>query len=217
MVKDFLSSLVSNHQEHLKDDENRQYIGASAIGSDCARKIWYEFKGFESQGVPSKTRRTWAVGKRLEGLVIEWLEESGAKIITTDETFHSEAVPFFQGHIDGILSLKNNDFILEIKTAKDASFNIFTKKGVMGWNKQYYSQLQSYMGMSGIHRSYIIVLNKDNSELSDELVLFDEGYYRQLEDRALIISLCEEEPRKINNSPMFFMCKMCKYNKVCHG
>ncbi len=210
-----LTKLIEKHQSQIEDDV-RDYIGASSIGSDCLRQIWYQFKGVKSEGVPSKTRRTWDIGKRLEGLVVKWLLDSGVKVLTFDVTYSSKNVEAFQGHIDALVVINKRHYILEIKTAKDASFKIFVNKGLKIWNPQYYAQIQSYMGMSSLHGAYILVLNKDNSELWDELVEFDEEFYKKLEEKAIMISSAVVEPPRIHYSPLYFKCKMCKFNKVCH-
>lgn len=195
----------------------RDYIGASIIGSDCLRQIWYEFKGTEAKEFPSKMQRTWDIGKHLEKLILYWLSECGIEIATDYWDLESEEMPFFKGHLDAVWMQDGKPFaIIEIKTAKDASFNVFLKKGLIAWNAQYYAQIQSYMGMSGIHITYIIVLNKDNSELCDEEVTFDDGFYQQLRRKAFLIANIEAPPSKINESPIFFKCKMCKFNKICH-
>jgi len=209
--------LIEKYQER-DDDEPRDYIGASSIGSDCLRQIWYQFKGTKAEKVPTKFRRTWAIGKKLESLVVEWLVNAGVNVERNNFTYHAQDMPYFRGHFDGIITWRKNRAILEIKTAKDASFKIFVKKGVKVWNPQYYAQIQSYMGMSGIHSTYILVLNKDNSDLSDELVAFDQEFYDKLEAKALMISTAVVAPPKVGNgSPLWFQCKMCKYNKVCHA
>ena len=217
MIRDTLTKKIEKSQARLKQ-EPRNYIGASIIGSPCLRQIWYEFKGIEAEEVPTKTIRTWAIGKNLEGLILDWLEEAGLKIVRLYWDLKSEKEPSFQGHVDALWEKNKKEWqgIIEIKTAKNASFNIFAKKGVKEWNPQYYAQIQSYMGMSKIHSAYILVLNKDNSAISDELVTFDESFYRQLEDKALALANAVSEPLRVNNSPLFYLCKMCKFKKVCH-
>ncbi len=218
MVRDILTKRIEKHQAHDADDI-RNYIGASIIGSDCLRQIWYEFNGTKAEKVPTKTRRTWAIGKRLEGLVVDWLDEAGIMLgVLPVRTLTSKLVSSFRGHVDSVWIGKGGTYkaIIEIKTAKDASFKIFVKRGVKVWNPQYYAQIQSYMGMSGIHSTYILVLNKDNSDLSDELVTFDHVFYESLEAKALMISTAVVSPPKINGSPLWYQCKMCKFNKVCH-
>jgi hypothetical protein len=215
MTKNKLTKLIEKSQETICDDV-RDYIGASSIGFDCLRQIWYQYKGVQSEGVSVKTRRTWAIGKHLESLVVDWLKNAGITVNISDKTYHEPDMPYFQGHFDGILVLRKNHAILEIKTAKDASFKIFDKKGLKIWNPQYYAQVQAYMGMSGIHSAYILVLNKDNSDLSDELVLFDALFYEQLKEKATMVYGAIIEPPRIHGSPLYFKCKMCKFNKVCH-
>jgi hypothetical protein len=224
MTRDKLSSLIQNYQDTI-GDEVRDYIGASSIGSDCLRQIWYQYKGVQPESVPAKIRRTWAIGKRLEGLIIEWLFDAEIQVQVFASTLKSKIVPFFQGHIDAMVFINGEKSILEIKTAKDASFNIFIKKGLKAWNPQYYAQVQSYIGMcreseiselNRINSAYILVLNKDTSDISDELVLFDEDFYLELEDKALSISSAVAIPPKINGSPLWYQCKTCKFKKVCH-
>jgi len=216
MVKNTLSKLIDAHQEKSVS-EARNYIGASAIGSDCLRQIWYELKGFEGIGVSPKTRRTWAIGKNLEKLIMEWLAESGLSVADTWYDLVDPELEFFKGHIDAMLLMEGKpNAILEIKTAKDASFKIFASKGLFIWNERYYAQIQSYMGMSGIHTAYILVLNKDNSDIADECVTFDAHYYELLKQKALMIYKAQVEPPRINGSPLWYQCKLCQFNKVCH-
>lgn len=215
MTKNTLTKKIEKAQSR-DDKKTRDYIGASAIGADCLRQIWYEFKGYEAEAVPTKIRRTWAIGKHLEGLVIEWLNQASIDIAPWTDLV-AEDMPYFKGHVDSVWMKNGKPFaIIEIKTAKDASYMIFIKKGLRTWSPQYYAQIQSYMGMSGIHQTYIIVLNKDNSDIADELVTFDEAFYEQLCRKAFLIANIEEMPPRINESPLWYQCKMCKFNKVCH-
>ena len=202
--------------ESLKHEEDapRNYIGASSIGSDCLRQIWYEYTGAECSAVPNKLRRTWDIGKHLEGLVLEWIKNAGIELLDYQVKFSDNILSYFQGSCDAIML--NQDGILEIKTAKDASFKVFVRDGCRKWNPKYYAQLQAYMGMSGITSAYILVLNKDNSDLFDELVKFDAEFYEKLKEKARLIHEAKSPPPRINGSPMFYFCKMCKFNKVCH-
>lgn len=216
MENNILSKKIEEMQSR-DDSQTRDYIGASIIGSDCLRQIWYEYKGFQGQSIPPKTKRIWDIGKYLENLVQRWLRDSGIDITYPSAEYQSEEMPFFKGNVDCLLLKKGRAIaIIEIKTAKDSSFNIFVKKGLRLWNPQYYSQVQSYMGMSGIHKTYILVLNKDNSELSDEEVHFDESFYESLRRKAFMIYKAEVEPPRVNGSPLWFQCKMCKFNRICH-
>jgi hypothetical protein len=222
MTRDKISKKIEKHQEAIEND-SRDYIGASSIGSDCLRQIWYQFKGVKAQKVPTKFRRTWAIGKALEQVVHNWLVDVGIVVWRNYPELVHPTMPFFKGNVDGVWMKSRYKIhdqipkaIIEIKTAKDASFKIFVKKGVKAWNPQYYAQVQAYMGLSGIHSTYILVLNKDNSDISDELVLFDPEFYKKLEEKAAFVYGANAEPPRIHGSALWYQCKMCKFNKVCH-
>lgn len=211
-----LTALIEAHQDTL-DSPIRNYIGASSIGSDCLRQIWYEFKGVKSSGVSAKVKRTWEIGRRLESMILDLLEGAGIKLLRNVH-FEAPSLPLFQGNVDALWLVSDDErAIIEIKTAKDKSFILLLKDGVKKWSEKYYAQIQAYMGMSDIHEAYIIVLNKDTSELYDARIEFDYDYYLRLHDKALMISEAVVSPPRINGSPLWYMCKMCKFNKVCHS
>lgn len=215
-MKNTLTKKIEKVQSR-DDRQTRDYIGASGIGAECLRQIWYEFKGTQAEAVPTKIRRTWAIGRHLESLILDWLSQIGIEIQRSWIDLVADEMPYFKGHVDSVWMKKGMPFaIIEIKTAKDASYNIFIKKGLRTWNPQYYAQIQSYMGMSGIHKAYIMVLNKDSSDLADELVEFDPAFYQTLRNKAQMIANANVAPPKINGSPLWYQCKMCKFNKVCH-
>ncbi|HWI47149.1 MAG TPA: YqaJ viral recombinase family protein [Rummeliibacillus sp.] len=200
-------------------DAPRNYIGASSIGGDCLRKIWYQFKGEKGEEFTPRTKRILEVGKALERLILHWLVDAGVKIefptpYNKELWYCDPDNEFFQGHLDAFMP--NFAAVLEIKTAKDSSFNKLVKEGVQKWSKEYYAQIQSYMGMSGFHSAYILVLNKDNSELYDELINFDAEFYETLRQKAKMIYDATVAPPRVHGSPLWWQCKLCKYNKVCH-
>ena len=208
--------------DYSRGEIPRDYIGASSIGADCMRQIWYEFKGKKSnpKDIAPKLHRTWNIGRNLESLIVEWLTKAGVKLIVPHETNHyleffDAEYPYLRGHCDAILIKPKA--ILEIKTAKDSSFKVLVKRGVYDWDQKYYSQIQSYMGMSGIKKTYVLALNKDTSDFYDEQISFDEHYYKSLQQKAFMIHEASEPPPKVNDSPLWFQCRMCKFSGSCHS
>ncbi len=202
--------------QEVKEEERRTYIGASLIGSECLRQIWYEYTGASAEPISLKLKRTFEIGKRLEGLVIDLIQDCGITVLSevAANKLFDKGLDFFQGTMDAYLP--DYEAILEIKTAKDASFKLFVKSGLKKWNPRYYAQIQSYMGMSGIFSACILVLNKDNSEIWDEFVNYDPDFYESLRQKAKLINDAKIPPPRINGSPLWYQCKSCKFRKICH-
>lgn len=213
-----LSKLMNEHLESTQKEEHRNYIGSSSIGNPCSRAIWYAFNGHPKKPLTAKQIRTFEIGKALEGMIKEEIKQVlPFKDSESLATFYDDDVKIFQGNVDGAVLINGRMVILEIKTANDSSFQTFFKKGLKEWNPAYYSQVQSYMGMSKIESAYIVVLNKNTSELHDEYVMFDEIFYYGLKAKAQTISQAQEPPERINKSPLFYICSMCRYKETCHG
>lgn len=202
--------------------EIRRYIGASSIGKTCLRSIWYGFHGFVSDKIPPSLQITFDIGKSLEKLLMEYISISGIKVEEPNEKNNflfcqDKDVPEMQGHMDAVLYLDDiSSTILEIKTAKSSSFNKFKKDGLVEWSDSYNYQIQSYMGMSGIHDAIILVINKDSSEICMENVSFDEALYVYIKIKSLSIINSVTAPPKISNNSCYYICKLCNYKEICH-
>ncbi len=203
-------------------DELRRYIGASSIGRPCSREIWYAFSGVVGTQHPAQLKKTFDVGSQLEKLIVGYVRLAGFMVAEpvheNDFLFVQDAdVPIFQGHLDGILLMPNETpVILEIKTARNSSFQKFQKHGLKLWSDAYWAQIQSYMGMSVYKRAVLLAMNKDTSELHHEWVDFDPLFYNGLKMKALAISTIDEPPERINRNASYYLCQNCQYKGVCH-
>lgn len=199
-----------------KPEEPRNYIAASSIGNECWRSIWYAYKNNTTIQLEPRTKRTFDIGKTLEQLIISWIEDAGIPVHGHMDLFDKD-IPYFRGHVDGIIYADDLPCILEIKTMKESSFNSVVKSGVKAWSPTYYSQVQSYMGMSEIYETYFLSLNKNNAMLYSEHIFFDPRHYDELKTKAQMIASFESPPNRINLSPSYFKCKMCNFRSICHG
>lgn len=217
-----ISALITKTIAEAQPDEPRRYIGASGIGKKCNRAIWYGFVGAERESPPPALKTTFEIGKRLEGLLLDYMQEANLNVVRpTEENNHlfyqDEEIALFQGHADAILIMPGGECaIVEIKTAKSSSFAQFKNKGLREWQESYYAQLQSYLGMSGYKRGVLLAINKDTSELHHEWVNYDDVYYHELRTKAAVISVCEEPPEKLNANAIYYVCNKCEFRKICH-
>lgn len=198
-----------------KEAPPRTYLGASIIGHDCSRQIWYTFNAPKSY--PARVQRIFDAGHALEKTVKEWLEKAGMMVPFTPETLASVEVPHLKGHIDCLVKYNNTVYVCDIKTMKHSEFNRFKRSDdLKSYSFHYYSQLIVYMGIMNIRFGMLLALDKDTMELSYKTIRFDEIMYDALTAKAERIINSVEPPPRINNSPLWYQCQMCNYKKICH-
>ena len=217
-----LVKIINEAIEKQPPDESRRYIGASGIGGDCARSIWYSYNGIEGKPWTARQKRTFEIGKRLEDMMLDYIELAGFKIDrpakgTAGIPCIDEDFELFRGNMDGLLYLTDSHVVvLELKTAKESEYKKFVENGVKSWKPTYYAQLQSYMGMKKLKHAVIFVICKNTSEWHCEWIEYDDIVFHELRVKAMEIASADEPPEKINSNPCYWICQSCKFKDNCH-
>lgn len=198
----------------------RNYLGASMLGEECDRKLWYSWH--EPKPVSdARTQRIFDIGHKLEELVISWLKETGLTVHTEEGGEQFGFVDgVIAGHIDGVvvgLPESKEPHLLEIKTYNDSRFSDLCKGCVLTSDPKYYTQMCVYMEKMGLNHSLFVAVNKDNADIYVERIHSD-----PIEANAMINrgkQLTEEKEvknveRKFNHKS-FFKCKWCDYRAEC--
>lgn len=205
----------------------RNHMGASGIGNECPRKIWYGFRWVTKPNHGGRLLRLFNRGHLEEARFIALLLSIGCQVYQQDENGHQFAISHAGGHFggsgDGIVVncpdlAPGQAALSEFKTANDSKFKKFQKDGVKKTNWTYYVQMQVYMRKMAIAASLFMVVNKNNDELHAEIVEFDPEVADRYIDRGELLVFMAEPPTRIERaSPGFFECKWCDHNKVCFG
>jgi hypothetical protein len=213
--------------EQRKNQEKRNYLGASMLGDECVRKIQLQYMQHDSD-FSAQTLRTFAIGHALEPLVAEWLRIAGFDLRTHDENDEqfgfSNADGKIAGHCDGIIFAGPDcckyPCLWECKTMNNKSWNDTAKRGVLVAKSIYYIQIQLYMAYLSLDENPCLftALNKDTSELYHELIAFDAECAKRYSDRAVQIIKATENNELlpcVSNDPSFYKCKMCSLRNEC--
>lgn len=209
---------INRALEESQSVHPRTYLGASAIGEECRRKLWYGFRWVKAIRHPGRILRLFERGHLEEPRFVKWLEMIGAKV--TDD--QQEVVAFgghFRGHIDGrILGLPESkqEHLAEYKTHAEKSFNEVKKKGVKAAKPVHYVQMQLYMTLLGLKRALYAAINKNNDELYFERVKVDPDEAERCLLKAESIIFTDEPLERISEDATFFKCKWCDYQDECH-
>jgi len=213
----------------------RQYLGMSAIGNECSRKLWYSYHQPEPENFDAATLRRFADGHRTEDLMGERLRLiPGITFMTLDpETGRQfEVVDFdgkFKGHMDGIIKgliqapatwhVWEGKCVNEKKYAKFQSIKQKNgeKKTLKEWDPVYYAQAQCYMGYSGMKRHFLTVGTPGGRDWDACRTEFVPEDFEAIKDKARRILEAKYPLAKTSNDPNWFACKWCNYRETCHG
>ena len=94
--------------ENVQDKTMRNYLGASSIGRECARELWYGYNGNTPNHFDAYSLMNFEDGHRTEDLTAERLRlVDGIELWTHDKNGKqfgfSDFDGQFRGHYDGII------------------------------------------------------------------------------------------------------------------
>ena len=216
---------VIKWRESKQDDGFRPHLGASLIGHECSRHLWYVFRLAKQANFDGRLLRLFDTGHREEPRVLEELRGIGCEVY--DRTEDGKQVTFtaefghFSGSLDGMVKGLPEDkeewHVLEIKTHGEKSFNDVLANGVEKSKPQHYAQMQIYMGYMGLTKALYYPVNKNTDDIAPQIVDFDKSAFDRLVEKAKYIVFAVEPPGRMSEDPTFYKCKFCDHHSICHG
>lgn len=225
----------------------RTHLGASFIGRECERALWYGFRWVGEQKHSGRMLRLFNRGHLEEPRFVALLKMIGCEVWQYDDKGEQFRVSYFGGHYGGSLDAvlrgcpdDQRPVLGEFKTHGEKSFDKlagsnwkeylehvldqskhpreeFTGKGVREAKPEHYVQMQTYMGGYQLPRALYMAVNKNTDSIYAELVDYDHETYLQYLDRARRVIEAGEPPKKVNNSPGWYTCRFCDYRLICHS
>jgi hypothetical protein len=218
------------------NERPRGYLGASIIGNECARALWYGFRWCSSKQFDGRMMRLFQTGHLQEPRMVEDLRNVGVKVWATNPatgkqwSFSEESLGHhYAGNCDGIAQGVHEApvaaHVLEFKTHSAKSFSDLIAKGVRASKPTHFAQMQQYMDWSikefgsdaGCYRALYMAVNKDTDELYLERIEFDAGFVKGLLQKAETIIFAPTPLPRIKDDPSWYACKWCDQHDICHG
>lgn len=202
----------------------RSHLGASILGSNCARAVWYSFRWCTDEVLPGRLIRLFNRGHMEEPRFLALLEmidcevwavgADGKQLNVASSDDHSA------GSLDcvlrGIPEMPTTAILGEFKTHGEKSFLKLKEDGVMNSKWEHFVQMNFYMGMMKLPAALYCAVNKNTDELHMEIVRYDPTNYLESLQKAKYISYVEGPPNRISLDATWWQCKYCKHHPVCH-
>ena len=218
----------------------RHYLGASEIGKECNRYLFYSFRNACKRVDEAPLIKTIDDGHAQEALTIKRLRALPyIELINTDGTFDKDGNPnqigfqallgHFRGHVDGVihglLQAPKTWHIFEHK-CKEKKFltqlsKLITDKGEKNALKEfdytYYCQAIIYMHELELERHYCVVSapgGRDHISVRTDYNRKEAEFI--LEKAKNIIFENWTIPAKISDKREFYLCNWCHMKGICH-
>jgi len=224
----------------------RSHLGASLLGGECARDLWYGFHWYHKGKFNGKTLRLFNRGHLEEARFIALLLMIGVQVYQQDAEGKQYRISELGGHLggsgDGVgIGVPDNPggpSLLEFKTHGETSFDElagkswrkvhaglcdprepqlpFDGKGVRAAKFEHFVQMQTYMRKMGIMCGLYMAVNKNTDDIYAEIVLLDADFADQFLQRGRQVIMMADPPKKLSESPGWYGCKWCNHKPVCH-
>ena len=210
-----------------KDDEGyRNHLGASVIGNECLRYIFYHFRWMHKESYPARMIRLFNNGHGFEIRVRKYLTEIGFEFLDNADNGEQLKFSILNGHFGGSCDGKfiapkwgiEQPTLLECKTSGTGSgFTNLDIRGMREVKEQHFVQLSVYGKGLGLENVLYVCENKNDSSWYFELLPLDMKVAEDAFKKAnFIIFEAKELPKKLSNKRNFFKCNMCKMQGICH-
>jgi len=208
-----------------KEEKFRSHLGASLIGRECARELWYTFRWCTSNNFDGRMLRLFNRGHLEEPRMVALLLMIGCKVWQVNSEGKQFRITGHRGHFGGSMDAvavgipdldPTQPVLTEFKTHGDKSFTKLVADGLLAAKWEHYIQMQIYMGKNCLLYGLYCAVNKNTDELYMEIIKFDEAQYHKYLGRSEMIIDAIAPPPRISTSPGFFKCKFCDHQQLCH-
>jgi hypothetical protein len=201
----------------------RQYLGASAIGSECLRKVQYDWICHPE--FPARIKDIFSRGHFFEEVTRQHLIKVGFKFAATEQLEFQTADGLFRGHADGIIvggpELPGLLFpcCWEHKCLNGKGWKSIERDGLTGLYKTYAAQVVVYQAYLDVTNPALFsVVNADTCERLHFLVPFDVQLAQLMSDRAVMVieaARAGELLPRITEDADDWRCRMCQHRERC--
>ncbi len=202
----------------------RNHLGASMIGRQCDRELWYSFVWAKVVSFQGRILRLFQRGHLEEVRFVALLRMINCTVWQHDANGKQFRIHGANGHyggsldgvVQGIPECPNEPVLAEFKTHSANSFAKLESLGVALAKPEHFVQMQCYGRAYNLKTALYMAVNKDNDDLYAELITIDPRIGADFESRALAITSARVPPPRCSEEPGYYGCRYCDYSSLCH-
>jgi hypothetical protein len=223
----WLRRILPHMSDAYREEEDgfRSHLGASVIGKECPRAVYYSWRWFTRPRFIGRMIRLFNRGHIEEARIIAALQLIGIQVYQQDAEGNQFRIHHAGGHVGGagdgvgvgIPDLPEGQAaLLEFKTYNDKQFAKLKQDGVREAKPQHYTQMQILMEKMGIPVALYIAVNKNDDEFYAEIIVLNRYHAGEYLNFGESIVFAKKAPERISNTPGFWKCRFCDERPHCH-
>lgn len=225
-VDGLIERIYAAYEKKNAGQDRLTRIGASGIGEECVRAIWFDWRGAASEKIPGRIYRLFQTGHIQEERVVEDLKMAGLEVWEIDpDTGKQWEYIFARGHsvckadgvVRGVPTAEKTPHVLEIKSSNAKGFKELQNHGVKKAKPDHYAQMHMGMMGAGLVDALYVVICKDDEQYYIERVKLDQAEVDVINGKLKQLTEQEIIPIRIAEKEGDWRCKFCDAKEVCWG
>jgi CRISPR/Cas system-associated exonuclease Cas4 (RecB family) len=205
MLKELIDQFYLENQRNK--EQTRFYI---TDAGKCPRAVFFKFKNAPRQPIDARIMRIFEHGENIHRNIFNILYRLRLGVVTEIPIPSQEII---SGRADAILCVGNENYVLDIKSMNSM---IFRKLAEPKLENVY--QVQLYMHYFNIKKGILLYVDKDQQELKEFFLDYDEPLCKDLLDKFYVLKDQIEKnalPSRLEEYPRNWQCNYCAFKDVC--
>jgi len=207
MLKELIDKFYLDRQ---KDKEQHHFYITDA--GKCGRAIFFKFKNAPREEMQARILRMFDHGDHIHQLIMKpLLSIRDIRVVAAEVNVPPQEL--ISGRADAILSDGKDLYVLDIK-----SMNSMIFKKLDAPKEENIEQLQLYLHYFKIPKGILLYVNKDNQELKEFVIDYDQGRVKMLLNELTKIKVHIDEniiPERLPEWPNNWQCQYCQFKEIC--
>jgi len=205
MLKELIDQFYLDNQKN--NGQTKFYI---TDAGKCPRAVFFKLKNAPKEPMDARILRIYERGEHMHRNIFNILYR--LKIgVATEVSIPSQEI--ISGRADAIFCIGNENYVLDIK-----SINSMVFRNMQSPKKENVFQVQLYMHYFGIKKGLLLYIDKDQQEMKEFFVEYDENLCKSLLDKFYTLKGQVEKgivPSRLAGYPGNWQCDYCQFKDIC--
>jgi CRISPR/Cas system-associated exonuclease Cas4 (RecB family) len=205
MLKELIDQFYLENQKNR--DQTRFYI---TDAGKCPRAVFFKFKNAPKAPMDARILRIFEHGEHIHRNIFNILYRLRIGV-TIEIPIPSQEI--VSGRADAILCINNENYVLDIKSINSMIFRNLNQP-----KEENVFQVQLYMHFFGIKKGLLLYVDKDQQELKEFFLDYDEFLVKSLMDNFHTLKSQIESgsiPARLADYPRNWQCNYCQFKETC--